>query len=359
MHKFNTDYPNAWQRGILLTFSLLALCLRVQSQPLLTAENTPQNESTYAFFTATGNNIGPGSSGKNVSWDFQGLQVLADTLEKYYTNNPEYNAFPDFSYPPYYFDTNTYNLKSYHYHYLITPDRFSIAYQLVPVMHAPTQACPVDKTLLEFPLAFSDSISMFWSCGMIEAEGFIRADAYGSLYLPGGKVYPDVLRVYSYERRDYDWHGTPSSPFDTVFIRRYEWYAQESEVPVFSIEYFEKHRYEMGYFWFTYDTSIMIFDHASSALSLAGHSAVKGSLKVYPQPAGESLHVEFHSKWTGEIRLCLFHISGTAPLYFQTETIMPGSNHWAVDIGAFPPGLYILELIHAHGHIATKVLIGH
>jgi len=341
--------------AILLFTALYSL---VYSQPTLTKVNTPQSEYTYVYNYASPSNIEHGNNGSNIIWNFQNLQILSDSIEKYYTNDSIFDAFPEHNYPPGYF-LNPYNLKSYHYHYLITPERYSIAYELVPIPYGGNQACPVDKTLLEFPFFFNDSIHTTWNCGVIDqAYVFVHADAWGSLTLPEG-TYINTLRICTHEKKEYRHEGTPSSPFDTVFIERYEWYDETAEVPLLSIEYYEEHVYEMGNHWFYFDTTVLVFDHAFTTGFYHDASLSIIDLIIYPQPVQNMFFIEFSSKQTCEISMHLTSILGTANFTPQSDIIHKGKNILELYVEDVPSGIYLFEIRHSKGRATAKIIIQH
>jgi hypothetical protein len=84
---------------------------------------------------------------------------------------------------------------------------------------------------------------------------------------------------------------------------------------------------------------------------------VYDALRVYPQPAGNAVHVSFNLNQTGVATLTMYDMAGNAVLGSRINALA-GENRLPLDVNILPPGRYLLKVQTDNMHLTgTCVLV--
>lgn len=354
----NDRSNNKTMKRLPLFLSFLSVIGFLHGQPQLSILNTPQSGNTYIFSPCGYLISSPGNGGSNMIWDFSELSVSDDTIATFYTNDTAYNAFPDYDYPSFYFDTSKYNLKSYHYLYKITDERYSIAYQIVPVTAYTPQACPVDITLFNMPFSYEDEVSETWSCGAINAGiRNIQADGYGTLILPDS-TYFNALRLRTTEKQEFEPSSpNPSAHYDTTWTDLYKWFTESSEVPVYSIRYYTKHSWSMGSFYLSQDTTVQMLKEVLLTTLIKEKKENEFRLSLSPNPAREIITMECLSSERGPVTFELMDLQGRMIEVLGSYEIHQEKTSFTFSLQGMTSGIYLIVAKTRRNTILQKLVV--
>jgi hypothetical protein len=101
--------------------------------------------------------------------------------------------------------------------------------------------------------------------------------------------------------------------------------------------------------------SINVVDPAG-ALSVGGTDASKG-IVLWPNPSSDVLNVAVNTFGGGAISMRVFDVSGKL-INAENTSGSPNKSQFAMDINAFEPGVYILELTSDKGRYVEKFVVG-
>lgn len=87
----------------------------------------------------------------------------------------------------------------------------------------------------------------------------------------------------------------------------------------------------------------------------SNHSNI-GTLKIYPNPAQNDLHIKLNSMQAGKGRLAVYDISGKK-LVSQAVTIDKNDNHFSIEVSSFSAGVYVCEIQMNGEAIQDKLVI--
>jgi hypothetical protein len=200
---------------LLLLVSACLFSALLPAQPVLPAsDHVPQYLDTAIRHHYLPSALLPGIAGAGVYWDFSQLQpdVRVDTSE--------YEYYPSFLYPYHDWQLRRFSEPTNPYdYYLHTGDSIAFAghYYNYPIGIVAEYSDP--ELLLHFPVHYGDQVSDSFA-GFYNYSGYNNryppnyvftnltgnvaiagsstsiADAYGTLLLPGGLTYQDVLRIH-------------------------------------------------------------------------------------------------------------------------------------------------------------------
>jgi hypothetical protein len=344
-------------KKIFLFLNLFGIIILIHAQPSLSIINTPQSGSTYLFNYCGTDSISVGESAENVIWNFENITILSDTLSIYYTNDTAYDAFPGYEYPPWYFDTSLFNLKSYLYHYNINSERYSIAYQSGWIPGWGNIPCYSNRTIFNIPFSYNDSIFENWNCPPVNnAITEIKYDAYGDLILPNN-IYNNVLRIYTKEKQEFVAYQTMHNYYDTTWTNKYEWYTDTSEIPVFSINYYKMHSWHYGMLTVIHDTTVLIYDMTIAPSGVISYPINNLNVNIFPNPIKDKFKVEIESDISEIINFEITDLLGHKLVDFGSRAINEGYNKFEFSINGISNGHYLFITDNSVRKIINKIVI--
>lgn len=172
----------------------------------------------------------------------------------------------------------------------------------------------------------------------IEAEGFndYEVDAYGSLQLPDGQEYDDVLRIVTEERYEYE-----GDFFDmTDHWKQYAWFHEDYDFPVFRIDSveFETPQFEVSEVFVNYlkDTGTRDF----STEITRQHQSSSDLLRTYSYQS--EVYVEYPFTGDEEVHLKVFDLTGRKVA--DKTSIADQDNRKNFSFSRLQNGLYLFHL---------------
>lgn len=313
-------------------FFLVSVCLSAVAQPTLTSINIPKVGDAYLSHGAS-QNLSPGSSGANQTWDFS-------TLSFPNTNTPTYvqaNTTPYFSsYPAANLASNTSNLV-YGYYQTNTNDWYflgaaSNVFGLFVVSFTNAQKG------LSYPFTYNNSFTDDFA-GTSNVSGAIydrtgtvavTADGYGTLKIPG-KTIPNVLRI----RRIQNYEDRQNGQITTTYIdTSYAWYINALSSPIFSLTHAHQSNGQNSY-------SAQYLD--VTALDLADE-ATKIHWNVFPNPARDIVNLQYEIQDKEEVSVSLINLYGQVLQETKPNALPNTQNEAIISVADLAKGVYFVRL---------------
>ena len=186
----------------LCIFFLLGSFISVTAQPTLTASNSqPQNGDLISSQYAHTTSVVPGSSGANQTWDYSALTDSAATEAITFllpSSTPYFSTFPSANLAGEVVDTGS---TSYIYFNATSTGTPILGLQLDTITTKYLHPLSTQEFPFTFPGTFNDSSTIYIN----SMSGYLKdtllqldtvtATGYGTLKLPGGNTYSNVLQV--------------------------------------------------------------------------------------------------------------------------------------------------------------------
>ncbi len=306
-----SDAPGMKRKIPVVTFFFLFF-LHLASQPVITSENTPEAGHEYFFQMAEKPGIQPPPTGENIIWDYSDIELLQSFESKGYMvpallkeQDEEYldpvdPDLYDFSSLDtnllYYLDDNSFKLAFYYDTYASLHIGF-------------TGYLDWGITLLQFPFTYGDSISDETNFGNDSESLTLKAVAYGRLILPD-TTYNPVIMLHRDDYYLWDLGITGAHQvYSEKFLDVYEFYSEDSDLPVFTIEFdFSYSICDDQEFW-KYDTTLMVYDH-TEILNSTMISENQIDCSVTPNPFRDRTVFEISCPVSANASLLIFNSSG-------------------------------------------------
>ena len=203
--------------------------------------------------------------------------------------------------------------------------------------------------------SFDDSYSgtLTFSLATANEIGSVHVvcDGYGTLHLPGGTTFSNVLRVHSTQvfTDSTDLFGTPT--IDTFNISTYTWYDSGYHTAVLTISFVN----QLGSGSANYE----LVSYAPRQITVAGVPVVNNGaplLTVYPNPVQNELNIAYDTKTNENVRITLVDMLGR-----EVAVIADGTSqiaqHTTYNTAGLAKGLYILHLQSGTESITRKIEI--
>jgi len=98
------------------------------------------------------------------------------------------------------------------------------------------------------------------------------------------------------------------------------------------------------------------FSGSVAPTSVANTPGLADNLVVYPNPAKDNLNISFNSSFSGNYTIDVVDLSGKR-LSSQTTQIKQGDNKVLINLKAFAPGTYVLQISNGTQRCMQKLLI--
>ena len=322
--------------------AVIAATVTSYAQPTLTDVNTnPQIGDKVILHIS--NYTSPGTGGTNQNWNFSSLPSNAvDTQFVDNSSNSAYSAsFPNATY--------------YMYSSSSTDEGFynsnSSVQQIVGLYSAGTGTSPYTdpQDALRFPFqyqnTFADSFSTYFTSGVTiyrNGEAVVTADGYGSVTLPYGTL-NGVLRVETIQ--DY----TDSSSFSTTVGKTtsYHWYKPGVRYPVLMLATLQYGTNTVQQCWYLDQSVVGINNNDASE---------NPHVNIYPNPAQNSLQLQFKLPSTSDVSLSIFDARGKVVLHEDYGKIPGGQNKLTANIESLQTGMYFLKIKTETGIITERFI---
>ncbi len=104
----------------------------------------------------------------------------------------------------------------------------------------------------------------------------------------------------------------------------------------------------------TDDKSVKL--NVTSAVGLTEGAAIN-TLKMYPNPAGEQLFIDYVSQSSEDLKLTVHSLHGQVILSTQTLEANSGKNVFVLNIGHFAPGAYLVSVTGEDGLVQNQIIV--
>lgn len=193
-----------------LSFTLIGI-----SQPVITASNIPLIGDNVTIAICS-DQINPGNSGANQTWDFSGLTEMEEQSFLYVdpANTPKADSFPNANLCGISWD------GSYSY-YNVSSNALAVEGYFTPIPPSDTALFVFDnrEKIVQLPYTYNDNfmddfdgINYVPNVGALAFDGSIdsEADSYGTLILPNG-TYTNVVRYHFNRSQTNYFNGFPAN----------------------------------------------------------------------------------------------------------------------------------------------------
>lgn len=213
--------------------------------------------------------------------------------------------------------------------------------------HSGGQDCVghLSLTKLKFPFSLMDTIHQDWAYGDGMGSIDVRATANGSLILPD-TTYPNCLLVHTmfHDYANFDTYGGHIHSMSYT-DDHYEWYTEDSEVPVLGVyKGIAIDVYYMGPY-FTYFTSAYILQKKNFG-TLIESNAIIHPPYVFPNPTSGRIEIRAGIEFD---RITISDITGC-----KIKSIPNSSNH--IDLADLSAGTYFIQFISATAVLTQKLI---
>ncbi len=209
--------------------------------------------------------------------------------------------------------------------------------------------------LVKFPLSYGNSFTdniagtfNFSVSGTFNGNVSTNADGAGTLQLPNGLVFSNVLRVKSVQTINL---SLGILPFGTAKQTVYNYFHGSQKFPVLTITY----------------TSLNVIGSSSPSVSavvtgnsktiivgLEEENSFVSNLSLYPNPATDAIFIDAN-QMAGEVEIELFDAKGTKVL--TRQGVLNGTTTPVLSLSGLPKGMYILKLRSGTRSIQKKVIL--
>ena len=87
---------------------------------------------------------------------------------------------------------------------------------------------------------------------------------------------------------------------------------------------------------------------------------LKIALSLFPNPANESVYVEYSLPLETEVSISLIDVSGKTMAEFDKRHLQPAGQHRvSFSVAEFPPGIYFCRITTNYGQTIEKLMITH
>lgn len=339
-------------KRITLLVSFLAIGVIAGAQTVLTYQThglIPDNTNPMKLTKY----IDPGTSGRNVIWDFTSLEATNDFVGsiqetyvtkgcfKYSNSNTVLEEFGNY----FIFKGNNNSLEQYG---MMSSNGNSYIMYSKPFVK------------MKYPFTFNSSFNgTFEGASYVEekkvsdiaGEFTVTGDGIGKLLLPDGKSFNNTLRVKEVKSFDQVTNGNKVHIEDVT----YRWYVNNHRFPIL-VFIKSTFSYENGKSSFAtkaaYNSNVIALSNEDIALD----NPFK--LTLYPNPYKEKLNITYSIETTAEVNISVYDITGKQLQVLVNKTEDPGEKTLtfsAKDLG-LPSGAYLIKFRANDREISRKVL---
>jgi hypothetical protein len=300
--------------------------LTFERQALKVGENNPMTFCTFS---------NAGVSGANVNWDFTQLKKLKD-----FKGTIDYSDQLDFASANtvleefgtrFYYNVNEKVIE--HYGFRSASGKTRIVYDT-----------PFEK--IRFPFAYSNTSESNFAgnyysngdiIGTIEGVGYLEADAWGTISLPGA-VYTNTLRVKSIKSYTLDFEDSSQE----VEIITYRWYNSEHRYPLLVLIETQMGTGAKA----RVSTQAAYNSNAVKSATSNNILELNENVSIYPNPTYEDLNIRMNAQKSGELAVSILDISGKQVVAPILKTLTPGENTIFMEriSSTLKEGVYLLKI---------------
>lgn len=216
---------------------------------------------------------------------------------------------------------------------------------------------PIDQ--LHYPVNYSNTDSDTYA-GYITINGntfhgsgvvYDTVDGWGTLKLPGGLTYLNVLRIHTsqifVDSADLFGHGIATFIFES-----YNWYMPNYHSALMTINTAVGTGLALGYYY-------KVVSYASQQISNAGVPGIDqigNSLQLYPNPLQNELNVRFNLPTEKKVSVSIADMLGRE-MAVISDKYNKGVQNIKINTTSFPKGLYLVHLNSGDETVTRKIAI--
>lgn len=330
-----------------ITSFLLFTCGSVIAQPVLTTSNF--NFIGISFTQHSGSYYDPGLAGENQIWDFSSISATNSAAMEGVSpaDTPFAQDYPDASFAGV---TTSNSTTSYSYY---SHDESGLYLLGVEIPGSLSQVYSDSRKDLTNGLTYLDTYTDSEAYttdvfngypGTSEGQYEVEADGYGTLILPD-MTYENVLRLHIIETAESSFDfGTGTPIVFTSELESYAWFIEGLPIPLLLVtELSQDGVLQSSFSSFVSGISTSVFE--ANTLQ---------SIKVYPNPAVNSVTVDLGSNSTEGLSIEVFDVKGA--LLIKHDEGLSNSSVNQIDISKLESGIYFLHIRSAAGYAIKKLV---
>lgn len=277
-------------------------------------------------------------SGNNALWDFSSLSILTNSITStVYSSTASASSATNFP------GCTFVQSNSSFYKSVTTPSAQTelLGTSIIGASLNFTNAAIVAKYPFTYSNSYTDSYSgsvTYTSNGTFSGNVTVNADGTGTLNLPGGQVFTNVLRVKTTQTTTVN--GVIFIPV-TVRITNYDYYHASQKYPIFNVNY-------NSIAILTPTVSATIRANTKSTIVGINENTIQNTeLSIYPNPSTSDLNVVISDTYKPK-RINIF--SNLGSLVF--------TNNYSsqISISQLQAGIYVIEIETDKGIVRKKMV---
>lgn len=351
------------------TFFFFNLILFLNAQPVIDASTNPEFGDVFTTMTGLAdNNLLPGESGANASWDFSDVEIdmtigNRDLIFVAAEETDHFSSFPDANFAL--TDTDPLPDQEFISYYTINNDGIvGLGFYTSTV----TNVYDDTHILMEYPLGFGDSFSdsassMYTVSGIenhVKVSDVTEADAYGSITTPSGTT-NNVLRIRQETvRTDSIYLGADSYTLTTLNLVNYVWLKESTLNSVAGLSISSGESVSVipnlpPVVTPITETKVFSWSNPQTTSVLDQKSIEKSfDIKILGEdPSSSTLSIEIQAHDNGNGSIKMFDVSGNMVTENKTK-ISKGNHSYDLQTDFIKSGNYIIS-VESEGVIVSKI----
>ena len=352
--------------ALLMSLGILTVSISIGQTVTLSHSNTPKAEYRYNYNKVDFNYSIVLDTGINLVWDLSNMVIQNETKSYYYTKDPNYDSFPGHEYHEIYSvpvdNSDTTYLRSDDAIYKTTDTLFLQSHRIIQTPWGEVYIGNCDIPVLKFPFDYNSYMDLGSYIGLnymglpTSTTTWKKGDATGSLILPDS-ILTDLLRLHTY----YNYNNQDGN--HSGYGRRkntYEWYAQNSEIAFFKVEYSHSSYWDMGPSYnYGYDTTAWLL---TSVEFVPMEENNDENPFIYPNPSSNFIILETKGEISaisifdsyGKLMNDIKEPESEIIQMYWVDDELQYINGYTLDINDYTSGIYYINCLLTNGEILKK-----
>jgi hypothetical protein len=332
--------------------SLLAIIpAAILAQPTLSSSINPVIGDSYIVYQVDSNAM-EGPQGANVTWDFTnwtgyGFDHTINFMDP--ANTPYASGYPN----------STVALKdSSGYQYLIpsandiqsegmTIDMTSVQ----PLIGVVNISLTDYMQIMSYPFTYNSTFNDVYSGNINSGAGtgtysgniVVTGDGYGTLMLPNGNTFTNVLRVFTYDQ------GSTNIPLiGTITYQRYIYDFYDTTIskhPIVSVVHTDLNGTLMSWVYSSFPIPVGVKEITELK-----------NINLFPVPANEFTTLTFDLKTNSKVSIKLIDNLGREIKAIENSNLSTGNHKYTIETNTLSSGIYFIQL-NIDGKVLNKKLL--
>jgi len=324
--------------SVLSLFSVIAV-----NAQLTQANHAPANGDTYQTFRCDSITTSPGASGAGTNWNFATITTYTNMVRSYTAANTTSATYPmanvslasasnDISY----LSSTTNTLGYYGGNIAVGSIAGSINYTAPAIYAAYPMSINTTSTVATGgTIAITNPIP---TTGSFAGNSNVMVDGSGTISLPGGFTFTDVIRVVTSQTVNI----TTAFANATVTQRTYDWYSTGIKAPIFTILTSTANVGGNPTTQTVVTRNKTLTSNPTSTTSITENAVENSFFTVYPNPSNS--FVNFSTNHPDAITVSLFDITGKL---VEKQLLNEGKSK--MDVSSYNKGLYLYSVSSKEG----------